>query len=262
LKPALRDKLAVAAASAAGGIAYYKWRTGGDQSLAGEYGMLAGYGSELEVLADGYGGYGSELEVLADGYGGYGSELEVLADGMGYETLPFSSADGYGAELEVLSGASLADAYSSAGDMTPDEVAEMAGWGAGGMMMPSSGSTSMSTPAMAMSMPRISPAFTSRSRRRRRRRGGFRRRGRQHTQQSQMAGKRCHRWAWLRCLVGSQRFQQIRTMPPQQRQQIIADLRRSAIEAVESMGAGSEPDFDSSMDEGDMAGYGALIYGV
>ena len=40
VSPAVRQKLAIAVASAAGGVAYYKWRTGTDASMAGEYGLL------------------------------------------------------------------------------------------------------------------------------------------------------------------------------------------------------------------------------
>ena len=36
----IRQKLAIAIASAAGGVAYYKWRTGTDAPMAGEYGLL------------------------------------------------------------------------------------------------------------------------------------------------------------------------------------------------------------------------------
>jgi len=40
VSPAIRQKLAIAIASAAGGVAYYKWRTGTDAPMAGEYGLL------------------------------------------------------------------------------------------------------------------------------------------------------------------------------------------------------------------------------
>lgn len=49
--PATRQKLALAIASAAGGVAYYKWRTGQDAPAAGEMGLL-----EMKLRGFGDGG--------------------------------------------------------------------------------------------------------------------------------------------------------------------------------------------------------------
>ena len=60
--PATRAKLAIAVASAAGGVGYYKWRTGQDTDVATETGalMLSGVGSWADGLA---------YKVAPNGYG-------------------------------------------------------------------------------------------------------------------------------------------------------------------------------------------------
>ena len=92
VSPALKQKLAIGIASAAGGVAYYKWRTeGGDTSLSGEYGRLTGYG-DLEINL----GDGMATSVVPFGRASYGS----------YGDLEIHSLHGYYADAE------LADAFS------------------------------------------------------------------------------------------------------------------------------------------------------
>jgi len=57
---------------------------------------------------------------------------------------------------------------------------------------------------------------------------------RRHRYVSRHAGKRGHRYGWLIKLVGFKRFQMIAAMPPERRQEVIKDIRKRAIEAVEA----------------------------
>jgi len=58
MSKSMKEKLAIGIASAGGGVAYYKWRTGQDASLSGEYGMLE-YGDFQYAVIPGYGEYGA-----------------------------------------------------------------------------------------------------------------------------------------------------------------------------------------------------------
>ncbi len=52
---------------------------------------------------------------------------------------------------------------------------------------------------------------------------------------SQMANKHGHRWGWLIKLIGFSKMQQIAALPPQQRQQVIAQLRQQAVASLPAL---------------------------
>ena len=85
-----RDKLSVAVASAAGGVAFYKWRTGMDPSVAQEVGLLqlhgagSGFGA-LELFPGPLNGAMGALELYPGPLNGYG-------DGMAYSVNPYPGA--------------------------------------------------------------------------------------------------------------------------------------------------------------------------
>lgn len=85
---AMKDKLAIAVASAAGGVGYYKMRTGADMEMAAEAGMLelrgvGGFGSILQLrpYAGADYGYAHNPHYIMN-RGGYG-------DGGAYQVRPF-----------------------------------------------------------------------------------------------------------------------------------------------------------------------------
>lgn len=66
---------------------------------------------------------------------------------------------------------------------------------------------------------------------------------------SRHAGRRGHRWAWLIKMIGFANFQKIAALPPHQRRQVIARLRRKAMASVPSQIAAvqaSQPDLVSA----------------
>ena len=86
---AMKKQLAIAVASAAGGVGYYKARTGADAEMAAEAGML-----ELR----GVGNLGSVLTVRPQALAGYGYAYNPVhtmthghsySDGMAYQVRPF-----------------------------------------------------------------------------------------------------------------------------------------------------------------------------
>jgi len=84
-----RDKLSVAVASAAGGVAFYKWRLGMDASVSEEVGLLQLHGAgsafgALELFPGPLNGYGA-LELYPGPLNGYG-------DGMAYSVNPYPGA--------------------------------------------------------------------------------------------------------------------------------------------------------------------------
>ena len=82
-----REKLSVAVASAAGGVAFYKWRTGMDTSVSQEVGLLelhgagTGFGA-LELFPGPLNGAMGALELYPGPLNGYG-------DGMAYTVNPY-----------------------------------------------------------------------------------------------------------------------------------------------------------------------------
>jgi hypothetical protein len=55
------------------------------------------------------------------------------------------------------------------------------------------------------------------------------------TAKSRHAGREGHRWGWLIKLVGPEKAAQIAAMPPQKRLDVIAKLRRQALDSVENL---------------------------
>ena len=90
---------------------------------------------------------------------------------------------------------------------------------------------------------------------------------------SRHAGRRGHRWAWLIKMIGFANFQKIAALPPHQRRQVIARLRRKAMASVPSQIAAvqaSQPSLVSASlpidgasnaaGGADGMGYGALMF--
>jgi histone H1/5 len=57
---------------------------------------------------------------------------------------------------------------------------------------------------------------------------------------SRHAGRKGHRWAWLIKMIGFANFQKIAALPPHQRRQVIARLRRKAMSSVPSQVAAAQ----------------------
>ena len=90
-----RDKLSVAVASAAGGVAFYKWRMGMDNTAAQETGLLQLHGAgngfgALELFPGPLNGAMGALELYPGPLNGYG-------DGMAYSVNPYPGAISNGA---------------------------------------------------------------------------------------------------------------------------------------------------------------------
>jgi hypothetical protein len=90
-----RDKLSVAVASAAGGVAFYKWRMGMDTTAAQETGLLQLHGAgngfgALELFPGPLNGSMGALQLYPGPLNGYG-------DGMAYSVNPYPGAISNGA---------------------------------------------------------------------------------------------------------------------------------------------------------------------
>lgn len=152
--------------------------------------------------------------------GGYGA-LEVMAGPSGYGALEIAGD---------YAGAALGDAYWSGGDFSGDEI------------------------SCAMAGPRHWRRRFGRPARTIYRRGG----GLRNRAQSGMAGKHGHRWGWLVKLVGFEGMRQIASLPPQQRQRVIASLKQRALASLPAL-LSDHATSDSQVSSDEAAQMGALV---
>ena len=191
LGKALHQKLAVAIAAAAGGVAFYKYQTGADGDMAGEIGMLGG---PIGDLAGGYAiaPYGN----LAYPVNGMHGALKIEHHGM----------HGHG----MYHDASMHDVVFSGFDMAPEECGAILGGEAG----------------MTATFGAPVPRRYARNWRRRRFRGV---RVPPNFAVSRHAGLPGHRWGWLIKMIGWERTMELVRMPPDARQQYLRQLKEHAI---------------------------------
>ena len=235
LTKSTKDKLAIAVASAAGGVAYYKMRTGSDTEMASEAGMLelrgvGNLGGLLQVRP--YAGMSAGHQTMFAGHGGhhhgghYGlhSAGGVVSNPAGYGAYPYQVMTGGSPFSGPIAGtlglhygdASLVDALAVGNDLDQHEINAIANGSWDFAFQPAS---SLVGAAAGNGM-------------------------------SRHAGKPGHRWGWLIKLIGEDSFRALAALPPKHQITIINQTKtttqQTIVEALPSPSGG---------------GYGALVYG-
>ena len=182
--------------------------------LVGKYTKTSKYTSKLAYGAIGVGVVLDIASALSEA--GYFGGLEVqgleigdsYGDGGAYEVVPIDSLEDVGAIMQDYSDASLGDAYSVGGDMSPQEGQ-----------------------AILSGAPVWRRVFGPPPIRRIHRGGG-------PVRQSRHAGRPGHRWAWLIRLIGWEQTRKVAALPADERAAVIAEIKS---QAMASASAATQP---------------------